>query len=413
MRIAVMTWFDQDQYGTVLQAAALCRVLSRMGHEPQIVNYRHKDRIYTVPDDSLSRQMSAQVRRRTREMRNPYVIGEVSGEPFRQFRDSYMPRTRCCRTQSDLEALNHEFDAFICGSDRIWLPTAFDPHFMLDYVRDPQKMIAYAPSILEFDKADRYVSERMKSLIGRFTHLSVREDTGRRLMADQMGEEPPEVADPTLLLSVHEWEEWMKEDLSSNGSLLPPPLLSKTMEERTTLMLTLSGGEPAVDHVMVDAVAAAVKDYRMSTKAAAAEAAEAVEEEELAEAAEAVEEEELAEAAEAVEEAEKAEGTKAAEETEATEEAKTAERSEEAEEAEEAQNAKVTETAVKAASDDGTETTEEADASDAETWEDRAPAWLVDRREDVRSAVNGLKRRISEMRRSGEQTAAGGSNAEA
>ena len=82
----------------------------------------------------------------------------------------------------------------------------FDPRFYLDFVKDPERMIAYAPSILETDNTDPMVTERMKELISRFRHISVREENGRRYLNDVFVTKALELADPTLLIAPDEWD---------------------------------------------------------------------------------------------------------------------------------------------------------------------------------------------------------------
>ena len=38
MKIALITWFHYNNYGTVLQAAALSAVLRKMGHEVDVID---------------------------------------------------------------------------------------------------------------------------------------------------------------------------------------------------------------------------------------------------------------------------------------------------------------------------------------------------------------------------------------
>ena len=102
---------------------------------------------------------------------------------------------------SDLEALNPEFDAFICGSDQIWAPSSYNPHYFLDYVREPEKMIAYAPSIGLPQISDENVSNRIKYFTSRFTHISTRERQGSEIIGKLLGRTVETVVDPTLLLS--------------------------------------------------------------------------------------------------------------------------------------------------------------------------------------------------------------------
>ncbi len=207
MKIAMMTWFHHDKYGTVLQAAALSRVLQKMGHEAQVIHYYPHRSVYTLPGGS-ARKAAVQAYRDQRKVQgNPRIVGKLAGEKFNAFREKHLHLTRYCATLPDLESLNDEYDAFICGSDLIWLPRYFDPHYYLDFVRNPDKMIAYAPSILDEGCMDKDVIAEMDKLIRRFHHLSVREESGRKILDSVFDIHTEEVADPVLLLDAQEWAE--------------------------------------------------------------------------------------------------------------------------------------------------------------------------------------------------------------
>ena len=205
MKIALMTWFHFDNYGTVLQAVCMCRVLRKMGHLVDIIDYFPGDRSLTLPVTADKSSFLREVRERRRAL-DTSIITRVSGEVFEECRRENLTYTRYCETLTDLERLNEEYDAFLCGSDRIWLSMHFDPHFYLDFVNEPERMVAYAPSIFDTGDIDPDVKEQMGNLISRFVHLSVREEAGRRFLQDAFGRSTQELADPVLLIDADDWE---------------------------------------------------------------------------------------------------------------------------------------------------------------------------------------------------------------
>ena len=205
MKIAVMTWFHYDNYGTVLQAAALVRTLKGYGHQVDVIDYFPGSRCLVLPEGSRRRRMVRTWQKNRKNRRDPVITTQISGEKFDRYRSSELTLTHYCATLADLEALNDEYDAFVCGSDRIWLPMYFDPHFYLDFVKDPERMIAYAPSILDTGDIDPFIRKKMEQLIGRFRHMSVREENGRKYLDEAFGEKTMELADPTLLVDASDW----------------------------------------------------------------------------------------------------------------------------------------------------------------------------------------------------------------
>ncbi len=205
MKIALMTWFHYDNYGTVLQAVCMCRALRKMGHLVDVIDYFPGGRSLTLPVQADRGRIVRELRSRRRSADTP-VTTQISGEAFERFRKENLTFTRFCGTMTDLERLNEEYDCFLCGSDRIWLPMQFDSHFYLDFVKDPARMIAYAPSIFDTGNIDRDVLEQMGALIRRFQHLSVREEVGRKFVQEAFERKTQELADPVLLIDADDWE---------------------------------------------------------------------------------------------------------------------------------------------------------------------------------------------------------------
>ena len=226
MKIAIMTRFHQDTYGTVLQAAALRLVLGKMGHEAYIIQYIPEGSVVTLPSDTVQEQLAWAVKQSRMDDRDPVLSGPDLSDAFSCFRDRFLRMTSFCATLSDLEALNESYDAFICGSDQIWYPEYFDSHYYLDFVEDPERMVAYAPCILEADQIDPCIKHQMKKLISRFIHLSVREQDGRRLLDAQFGEKTEEVADPLLLIEDGQWDTLLAGQSETDSTKEEPYLLA-------------------------------------------------------------------------------------------------------------------------------------------------------------------------------------------
>lgn len=210
MKLAVTTWYHYRNFGTALQAAALSAVLRNMGHAPQMIQYKPCGYFRTLPDYSVA----ALGRRLYRKMQNPKpeqiearFCDELRDSLFEDFLNENLQFTEACTTLADLERLNENFDAFICGSDQIWSPLVFNPKYYLDFVHDPKKKIAYAPSIGAEEIEDSYVKSEIKKLLSNFGSLSIREEAGQKLIKELTGRDAQVVLDPTLLLTSEQWKE--------------------------------------------------------------------------------------------------------------------------------------------------------------------------------------------------------------
>ena len=205
MKIAIMSWFQYHNYGTALQITALSQWLKNHSYEPYIINYKSGGKAvfrhtHTIVHDAVTEFY-------TRFKNHPYHRYEERTREglFEEFLEKNIKFTKECVLMSDLESLNSEFDAFICGSDQIWSPNGYNPHYFLDFVMESEKMIAYAPSVGLPRINDKNVKTRMMELTSRFNHLSTREKQGSQIISQLINRAVETVLDPTLLLTGEEW----------------------------------------------------------------------------------------------------------------------------------------------------------------------------------------------------------------
>ena len=203
-KVAIMTWYTYQNYGSALQASALYHVIQRMGYEPDFIDYTPKGNVR----DSVHSTFSERLIKRIKAKLDPVY---VSAERSVRFENYMKTRTTCsakCNSYPELHDLNNRYNAFICGSDQVWAPNCYDSKYFLDFVDDTEKMIAYAPSIGLPDVENDTVRSRMADHIARFKHLSIREQQGADLIKRMTGQTAKVTLDPTLLLESSEWDSY-------------------------------------------------------------------------------------------------------------------------------------------------------------------------------------------------------------
>lgn len=202
-KVGIMTWIQYQNYGTALQAGALSNIIKMMGYEPFNINYCPRA-INDSSHYSLKGIYNKGIGTIKRTLNGQYT-SEIKSQLYKKYIAENLNVTEPCNTKVELADLNDHFDAFVCGSDQIWAPLVFDENYFLSYVRNPDKIIAYAPSIGLTKIENPIVREKMKHLIGRFKHLSIREQQGAELIRRLCDKNAKVVLDPTLLLSPKEW----------------------------------------------------------------------------------------------------------------------------------------------------------------------------------------------------------------
>lgn len=206
MNIAIVTWFHYINYGTALQVFAEKNYIEKKGHQVQVVQY-YPEISPTYYKSKLNEYLTRGRNKLYKLTHSRKIIDSYGQEVFQSFINENLPLTARVETASDFEALNDKFDCFVCGSDQIWSPLNFDPHYFLDFVSDPSKMIAYAPSMGVSHIEQPGLDEQISKLTNRFRYLSVRENTGARIIQELNGREAKVVLDPTLLLDNDDWEQ--------------------------------------------------------------------------------------------------------------------------------------------------------------------------------------------------------------
>lgn len=125
------------------------------------------------------------------------------------------------RKTEDEKKLLHYFDGFVVGSDQIWGPLCpWDSSELAFLAFAPEdKRVAFAPS---FGSSDIPKSRRQEyaEYLTKFKALSVREHRGAEIIKELTGRDATVLVDPTMLLSIAEWNKIAKDGPNFNYILV-------------------------------------------------------------------------------------------------------------------------------------------------------------------------------------------------
>lgn len=201
-KIAIMTWYTFRNYGTVLQAVALNRVIRDFGYDVSTIAYNPLERKKPFAErvlNKIERLLSA----------SDYSSDEKE-LLFENFIKENICLTSKIHSSEEFHRLNSDFDAFVCGSDQIWGPRWLDTRFYLDFVEKADCKIAYAPSFGCSEIPEDNKRKKISSCLMDFGSISVREKSGAEIVESLIGKKPPVVLDPTLLLDDEKWDEYAR-----------------------------------------------------------------------------------------------------------------------------------------------------------------------------------------------------------
>lgn len=225
MKIGIITWFENLNFGTALQAYALQKYLKdNYNCDVSIINYsackenslnsfeqKTEHLIYKIYRNIKNRIYDSY--KRYDELLDTVYIDEKNKriDGFNSFLSNISFTEKIC-SKEDFEALNDYFDFFICGSDQIWNPTILDGHYYLNFVKDKPK-ISYAASF-GIDYLPNYSKPYIADYLKDFKAISLRESTCKSELEKLIKKEVFVVCDPTFLISPDHWRSIASENKS-------------------------------------------------------------------------------------------------------------------------------------------------------------------------------------------------------
>lgn len=232
MKIGILTQPVIHNYGGSLQNYALQNTLKKLGHDPYTINWGISESwAKWIIRFLLAKARGNQV------PKNPFTIFSYE-RYFRNFHKSYIIRTNPMGPLNTKKIIKNSFDAYIVGSDQVWRK-AYNPnikHMFLDFVPDEAIKIAYAASIGidAWDYSEDLTSSCI-SLVNRFKAISVREDTAIQLLRDNLNAKSELVLDPTLLMSLEDYELDLKLRPQTDTNCIAVYILDMTEKKRKLL----------------------------------------------------------------------------------------------------------------------------------------------------------------------------------
>lgn len=227
--IALVTCYFQPNYGSQLQALATQMAFDKLGIEnetiridglrPEINKAKYKyflSRVFNI--DTIKDKM-ATVRKFVAKKRNKQYARNLAEriEKFNEFANTRFRLSRQYNSKAELSAAAHNYQAFVVGSDQLWLPSniAAD-YYTLNFVPDDVCKIALSTSF-GISQLPKRQAELAKKFLPRYNHLSIREKSGQKLIKELTGIDVPVVCDPTLLFDSSDWDSLMPKENFAEG----------------------------------------------------------------------------------------------------------------------------------------------------------------------------------------------------
>ncbi len=184
MKVSILTYHWEDNYGATMQAYATYRAVKELGHTPEFIDLR------------LPYNPSLKSR----------IVFALKRFRFNSFRKKFFKNLSESTYWSVDELRNNppKSDCYLVGSDQTWNPQIGKdllPAFFLIFGNESVRRVSYATSIglNEWEESPYISNSEISNALKNFYRILLREDSAIKIAADVFGATAQQVIDPVLL----------------------------------------------------------------------------------------------------------------------------------------------------------------------------------------------------------------------
>jgi len=250
LKVGILTTFFSKNYGAVLQAYATGKIVEKLGHTSEFINYQKTSAEFYIPIATLTEQekrsLVGKIKQKVKNIfsklnySQKLADGSLNrGKEFDIFVNNYLKLSKASYTsaQDFIAAVPYmPYDVFLCGSDQIWNPIAhnFDDVYYLNFSTTAKK-VSYASSVA-YNRFTESEIERICEAIASIDSISVREKSTVEWMQPHIPKKVNHVIDPTFLLNKNEWMT-LKSEKHFDGKYILVYLLNYNEQNKNTVNL--------------------------------------------------------------------------------------------------------------------------------------------------------------------------------
>ena len=241
-KVAVVSCYFKHNYGSVLQAYATQKVLDNMHVLNETINVdenidfkngKKKYYISQITNFEFIKSKFGMIKLKIDKKINKDLGKNIAirDNKYKEFTKNFR-LTKPFKTYNELSEQCKNYSSVIVGSDQLWLPVnVVADYYTLNWVPDNVNKISYATSFGVSEVSGKYKNDYRKFL-DRIDNLSVREETGVKLVEKLSDNKATLVCDPTMLLTKEEWMDVQKEEPIIEGKYILCYFLGKNIEHR-------------------------------------------------------------------------------------------------------------------------------------------------------------------------------------
>ena len=201
LKVGILSlYYNNSNFGGLLQAYALQKAIEELGYEAEEIKYdmySYNKQKFVLRDCFRKKYYFLK--------RYKWVKRNQKFKRLQKKFEKSIPHSKKVRYKN-LKKLNSRYDIFVCGSDQIWNPIGWQPAFFFEFVDKSKKKIAYAASLAR----DTLTSKEIDTIIENtrnFSAVSVREQVTYDILKTYINSLDVKVMpDPVFLLQTQNWE---------------------------------------------------------------------------------------------------------------------------------------------------------------------------------------------------------------
>lgn len=222
MKVGIVTIYDLDNYGNRLQNYATVKYLEQLGisAETLIIN----EHSVVIWSKNIIKKLSGKkpyIHWNLKQECDPRINGWSEEKKkkyyaFYEFSHKYTNIKYVNYFHIMPYLLDKEYDYFIAGSDQVWNPTigqAVNWEFLSFAQR--KKKVSWAASF-GINSIPENEKNYIKKWLSKFDNISIREDSGAKIVKSLTGKSAEVLIDPTLMLDAEQWRQISKKSCGRN-----------------------------------------------------------------------------------------------------------------------------------------------------------------------------------------------------
>lgn len=243
--LAIVTY--KDNFGSALQSYATQYTIQKFGYETGVFDVsgvhnkinRKKILFYVrriFEEDELKYMLNnfkSRFRKKANASSDQYAVNmRIRRKKYEEFNDKYFKFMTKVHSFKELSKQSSKCDYVVVGSDQLWRPSNIaGGYFTLEFVPENVTKVACSTSF-GVSVLPKSLHKKAKKYLDRIEHISVRENSGKKIVKELTGRNIPVICDPTMFMDAEEWMTIQQEKPIAEGKYILFYFMGENSEHR-------------------------------------------------------------------------------------------------------------------------------------------------------------------------------------